>query len=94
MIFSCFEAAVKNSALLLTIAFLFSQISELSGEPSVQSADKSRQERQKSEHLRRNAAKNRYKIWSKIELCSVYGHRAGESPHLFDLRQAQAKLRG
>ncbi|MGB1154778.1 MAG: hypothetical protein ACPG4F_11430 [Paracoccaceae bacterium] len=61
MIFSCFEAAVKNSALLLTIAFLFSQISELSGEPSVQSADKSRQKRQKSEHLRRNAAKNRYK---------------------------------
>jgi len=61
MIFSCFEAAVKNSALLLTIAFLFSQIGELSGEPSVQSADKSRQERQKSEHLRRNAAKNRYK---------------------------------
>jgi len=61
MIFSCFEAAVKNSVLLLTIAFLFSQIGELSGEPSVQSADKSRQERQKSEHLRRNAAKNRYK---------------------------------
>ncbi|MGB0686812.1 MAG: hypothetical protein ACPH9T_00390 [Paracoccaceae bacterium] len=61
MIFSCFEAAVKNSALLLTIAFLFSQIGELSGEPSVQSADKSRQERQKSEHLRRNAAKNWYK---------------------------------
>ena len=61
MIFSCFEAAVKNSVLLLTIAFLFSQIGELSGEPSVQSADNSRQERQKSEHLRRNAAKNRYK---------------------------------
>ena len=61
MIFSCFEAAVKNSVLLLTIAFLFSQIGELSGEPSVQSADKGRQERQKSEHLRRNAEKNRYK---------------------------------
>jgi len=61
MIFSCFEAAVKNSAFLLTTAFLFSQISELSGEPSVQSADKGRQERQKSEHLRRAAAKNRYK---------------------------------